>query len=205
MRASRWSLPLLLALAWVGCRTAAPGRVIQFTPGRDEVSDSDLARGLRITFDRPVGPERAGPAGAAFVISPPLDGEARWLDRKTLAFFPRGKPQESTAYRVALDPRLVTAPQARLVPWGGARFVFRRMTIQDATLDGPAQFQGRTPVVTVRASRPVRQADAVAACAFFESRGGQRGQAIAAREVEIALATTTLVRLRPATELSPGT
>ena len=55
---SLW-LSLFLFSTWMGCQTAPPGgygRVVQFTPSRAEVNENDLARGLRVSFDRPVGP-----------------------------------------------------------------------------------------------------------------------------------------------------
>src|SRR5262245_16411567 len=74
------------------------GRVIQVSPGMVEVGAEDLQDGIRITFDRPVGPpDLVGQpiAGPALVFQPPVAGQARWLDTRTLAFFPKTKLEPS--------------------------------------------------------------------------------------------------------------
>jgi hypothetical protein len=56
-------------------------------------------------------------AAPALAIEPTVAGEARWLDARTLAFFPREKLRASTAYTFTLAPALQTAPDVALASW----------------------------------------------------------------------------------------
>jgi uncharacterized protein YfaS (alpha-2-macroglobulin family) len=213
-------LVLLLLAAAEACRTGPPAgvaRVVQFAPGAEEVSEPDLAGGLRVVFDRPLAPPEAVGrtlAGPAFAIEPPLEGEARWLDRRTLAFFPRGRLRASTAYRVGLDEQLATAAGARF-EWRGVRFVHQRVEIEEVGFAGSRQFQPRVPLATVRATMAIRPADAMAGCAFHvQNPDGKLGPRIAARRVQVraegeeapgAEGASRVLRLRPAAPLTSGT
>src|SRR5689334_48794 len=90
-------LAAVAAAAAGACHKPAPGgqaQVIQSAPSKGEARAADLAGGIRVTFDRAAAPpDQLGRAivGPAFVIEPAVKGEARWLDARTLAFFPAGK------------------------------------------------------------------------------------------------------------------
>jgi uncharacterized protein YfaS (alpha-2-macroglobulin family) len=167
-------LPLLLA--GLACRQPPPrglARVLQSTPQAGEAKVDALADGVRVTFDRPVvASDSVGRAlaTAPFVLEPAVAGEARWLDRQTLAFFPKEKLAPSTRYTVKLARGIEMAPDVALADWPGLSFVHDRIEIRSISFDGLRDLASRRPLVTVRASQAVRAADATAACGFFERR-----------------------------------
>src|SRR5262245_48784696 len=103
-----------VVVAHPSCVRPPPGglaRVIQTTPSQGEVGEPDLQSGIRVTFARAVGPpDRLGRTiiGPALALDPPVSGEARWLDARTLAFFPSARLQPSRRYRVQLARGLAT-------------------------------------------------------------------------------------------------
>jgi uncharacterized protein YfaS (alpha-2-macroglobulin family) len=199
----------LLAAAGGGCdRTRHVARVLQVTPSASEVDEEGMSQGIRLTFDRAVAPRgKPGRAvsGPALRISPPLAGEARWLDAVTLAFFPRDRLRPSTAYDVKLDPGLALGANVQLASWTGTRFVYRRIVVEQPDVDGPAHFMRPLPVVTVTASLPIRPEEAARACAFYRpAADGKLGDPTPLRPVDGATVGRT-VRLTPTRPLPAAT
>jgi uncharacterized protein YfaS (alpha-2-macroglobulin family) len=189
------ALPVLVSVVvgTAACRNPTPlgvARVIQATPSGAEIGAVDLQDGIRVTFDRAVGPPdrlRYPITGPALVMDPAVDGESRWLDARTLAFFPKGKLEPSRAYSVRLARGLVTAPGVGVESWKGLRIVYDRIQVEDVTfLAGTGQYQTATPVLVLRTSHPVVTSAAVQACAFYERRSdggtGARTPSAAARD-----------------------
>jgi uncharacterized protein YfaS (alpha-2-macroglobulin family) len=216
-----------------GCHKPPPrglAQVVQVVPADEDVSPADFKDGVRVSFDRPLAPPDAlgrVVTGPAFQITPSLPGEARWMDARTLAFFPTDKPRPGQAYRIGLDGRLQIAGDVALGPWKGTRLVYDRIRIEQITLTGLRDFQVLRPVIKIRASQPI-SADVAAACAFIDQRSGGGGGRIIAvavaaaaspapapsepdpegdgtAGVEQAAATARTVRVTPTQPLRPGT
>ncbi|HEY0707606.1 MAG TPA: MG2 domain-containing protein, partial [Polyangia bacterium] len=222
-------LLVLTAGALVSCKKAPPrGRaeIIQVVPADGEVapledqgSEGDLAAGaqhtlkdgIRVVFDRAAAPEQAvGKVieGPAFSIEPTLAGQARWLDERTLAFFPAQPLESSRAYQVRLADGVKVAAGLDLAPWKGMRLVFNRIRINFVELDGYREYQPREPVVALRASQVVA-AGAAAGCVFVEQRGTGKdksdGTVTEARAAEADAAPAKTLRITPVRPLAPGT
>jgi uncharacterized protein YfaS (alpha-2-macroglobulin family) len=231
-----FALALVAALGAVvgACRKPPPpahgeAHVISFSPATGEVEPGDLANGIRVTFDRVAAPPDAiGKviAGPAFTITPSVAGEARWLDERTLAYFPgpaRGDAGAGLtpghAYSIALAGNVQLAAGIQPARWEGARIVYQRIRVEYMRLRGPRDFQPTSPVVDVVASQVPGPASA-RGCAFVEKRaGGELGKSTpavvaeaedaAARSGELddegAAARARRLRVRPAAPLERGT
>jgi uncharacterized protein YfaS (alpha-2-macroglobulin family) len=219
------------ALVTGGCRKPPPhglAQVVQIVPSDEDVAPEDLKDGVRVSFDRSVAPVDAIGrviAGPAFQIEPALAGEARWLDTRTLGFFPREKLRSGQVYRIILDTGLVVAAGSGVGDWKGARLVYDRIRIEQVTLPGLRDFQATRPVVKIRASQAVSGA-AAGACRFVEqTAGGATGAATAAVAAAADAGATAnpadnddtddpaaaaalrgrILRVTPAAPLRPGT
>ena len=166
------------------CRQPPRGRahVLQTQPTAGDLAPEQLRSGVRITFDRPVAPAKlvgSSLATPAVVIEPAISGESRWLDARTLAFFPREKLRSSSAYTITLDRALETSPDVALDSWKGLAFVHDRVEILSVDFDGDREFEPARPLITVATSQATRPADAARACAFIERRAdGSEGPSI---------------------------
>lgn len=154
--------------------------MVQATPSKAEVTAEDLRDGIRIVLDRDVDP-----AASPIAIEPTMKGETRWLDRRTVAFFPAEPWRPSTAYAVNLDPSVAA--------WPGLRFVFQRITVEAVDFEGLPEYQPPRPTLTIRTSMPVRAEDVVASCSFGT---------VAARSTDSG--PTRSVRLQPIASLQAG-
>jgi uncharacterized protein YfaS (alpha-2-macroglobulin family) len=210
----------LLLVALVGCKRS-PGRpvaeIIQVVPASGEVAAEDeagepgggasLKEGIRVVFDRAVAPDQAiGKVveGAAFSIEPALAGQARWLDQRTLAFFPTQPLEPSRGYQVRLAEGLKVVDGIDVAKWKGLRIVFDRLRIDSVEFDGFREYQPREPVVILRASQLVTPA-AAAGCVFAEQRGkGVDGTVTEARAAEPEAAPAKVLRVRPVRALAAG-
>ena len=175
MKPSRvaWGAVLVVSSLAGACRRPPAGtsRVLQVRPSEGAVGAAELRDGPRVVFDRPTAPAgRVGQplAAAALAIEPPLVGESRWLDAKTLAFFPRETLRPSTSYTVKLAAGLETSADVAVESWKGTMFVHDRIEIESVGFEGDRDYAPSRPVATVIASRGVRPGDAVGACAFLE-------------------------------------
>jgi hypothetical protein len=170
-----WGVVASCLIAAGACRRPPGGtsRVVQIRPSATEVGPEELRDGIRVTFDRPTAPPQTigqPLAASAFDIEPAVKGESRWLDEKTLAFFPAEKLRPSTSYTLALARSLAVSPQLAVESWKGVTFVHDRIDIEDVRVDGNRDYASTLPVVTVVASQAVTPSVAAAACAFLERR-----------------------------------
>ena len=148
-----------------------PVHVLSFAPADAEVSASAVHAGLRVTFDRDmVLPAEVNKvlAGPALDITPAVAGDARWIDQRTLAFFPKAALQPSTTYQVRLATGFAPEPNLRIEAWPGARFVFDRIRVAHLNLDGNSRFMATLPVVRLTLSQATSAASVADACAFCE-------------------------------------
>jgi hypothetical protein len=127
---------LIANLTRAGTPAPAPdAHVLSFVPAGPEATPRDLRNGIRVTFDRDmVPPATVGKptVDPAFAIKPALAGDSRWVDQRTLAFFPKAKDglQPSTTYEVRLSPKAVAKLGKHLDAWPGLRFVYDRFRRQ---------------------------------------------------------------------------
>src|SRR5262249_7582780 len=155
------------------CRTPPAGtaQVLKAMPSGVEVSDDDARDGVRVVFDRDVAPEaQIGEplAKPAFTFEPALAGDSRWLDARTLAFFPSEALRPSTAYTVELARDVPTSPRVALGRWKGLTFVHERVELRDVTFNGDRDYLPVRPVMKVVASQAVSPAAVVSACTFHQ-------------------------------------
>ncbi|HEY0714293.1 MAG TPA: MG2 domain-containing protein, partial [Polyangia bacterium] len=178
--------------------------------GREEASPAD---GIRVVFDRAVAPEQViGKVveGPAFSITPPLAGQARWIDERTLAFFPTDPLEPSRAYDVRFAEGIKLRAGIGIGSWTGLRVVLDRIRIEHIDFDGWREYQPREPVVLLRATQLVTPT-AAAGCAFVEKRGKGAdgglvdGTVTEARAAEPDAAPAKVLRVRPVRPLAPGT
>jgi hypothetical protein len=182
-----------------------PVHVLAFAPADAEVSALALQAGLRVTFDRDmVLPAEVNQvvAGPAFDITPAVAGDARWIDQRTLAFFPKAALQDSTSYRV----RLAAAPGPGLgiETWPGVRFVYQRIRVARLNLDGNPRFTGILPVAHLTLSQISSSKNVAAACAFCEPLANASGpctRAVAYSLQDKSAETDTRFTLTPASPL----
>jgi len=172
MSSHRLALLVLLALSISALTSAATKpasdvHVLSFLPG-PEANAADLRNGITITFDQDVVTyaEVGRIVTGVFAIKPGVEGEARWVDRRTLGFFPKGTLQPSTPYEVRLDPRLAMKLGGQVGAWPGLRFVYERIRIFGAGFDGDDKFQSDRPTVQVSLSQATSPPGLATACRF---------------------------------------
>jgi uncharacterized protein YfaS (alpha-2-macroglobulin family) len=179
MSSHRLGLLVLLALSISALVSAAPtppapaARVLSYVPAKPEATPADVRSGIRVTFDRDmVLPADVGKvvAGPAFDFTPPVIGEARWIDLRTLAFFPKDPLASSTTYQLRLSPRLAKDLGRTIEPWPGLRFVYDRLRVTSLTVDGDSRFTGTTPTVRLTLSQSSTTKHVLDACAFCSAR-----------------------------------
>jgi uncharacterized protein YfaS (alpha-2-macroglobulin family) len=181
--------------------------VLSFIPSGSEASATDLRNGIQLTFDQDVATyaEVGQVVTGALVIKPAAPGEARWVDRRTLAFLPKASLEPSTTYEV----RLATAFAARLggqVPsWSGLSFVFERIRIFGAGFDGDRQYQPVRPVVQVSLSHATSPTALAAACSFCPSTATGTPCVPAVLAKDDLRQPSSGVPVRPQGDLSPQT
>ena len=202
----------LSALTSASTPPAAPDiHVLSCFPPNPETTTWDLRNGIRVTFDRDViAPAEVGKVVTtpAFALSPPVEGEARWTDRRTLAFFPKSGLLPSTTYQVRLAPKLAETLGRSLSAWPGLRVVRDRIRILHVQFDGDANYQPVRPMLHVNLSQATSAAALAQACRFcpaeaFTSR--QCAAAVAAPVQDEAAQPNTRFPLTPATVLVPKT
>jgi uncharacterized protein YfaS (alpha-2-macroglobulin family) len=166
-------------------RPMSTSRVLQVRPSSSaQVSAEDMRDGIRIVFDRPTAPPTliGEPLKELAVsVEPAVLGESRWLDAKTLAFFPKEKLRPSTSYTIRLGVGLHTTADTEVEAWKGATFVHDRIDIAQVQFEGDRDYVAVRPVLTVVATHGVTPSEAVSACAFHERRpDGSLGHSVAA-------------------------
>jgi uncharacterized protein YfaS (alpha-2-macroglobulin family) len=169
---------------------APPAHVLSFVPAKPEATPADLRAGIRVTFDRDmILPAEVGKAYArpAFEFTPAMAGVSRWIDVRTLAFFPNASLASSTTYQVRLSQRLAKDLGHAIEPWPRLSFVYDRIRVMNLSVDGDARFASTQPRVRVTLSQPATAKSVLDACAFCEPRAN-------------ASATCARAKLDPASE-----
>jgi uncharacterized protein YfaS (alpha-2-macroglobulin family) len=209
---------LIANLTRAGTPAPAPdAHVLSFVPAGPEATPRDLRNGIRVTFDRDmVPPATVGKptVDPAFAIKPALAGDSRWVDQRTLAFFPKAKDglQPSTTYEVRLSPKAVAKLGKHLDAWPGLRFVYDRIRVSHLAFDGKDhversdKFQSVRPIVHVTMSQACSGFALAESCRFcpadaFTTR--QCTRAVAAPMQDDAARPNTRFPLTPASPLSP--
>jgi uncharacterized protein YfaS (alpha-2-macroglobulin family) len=182
MSSYRLGLLVLLALSISALVSAAPtppippsppAHVLSYVPAKPEVTPGDVRGGIRVTFDRDmllpadVGKVVAGPV---FEFTPVVLGDARWMDLRTLAFFPKDPLASSTTYQLRLSPRLAKDLGQTIEAWPGLRFVYDRIRVTNLSGDGDSRFTSTVPTIRLTLSQASTPKNVVDACAFCSAR-----------------------------------
>ena len=182
MSSYRLALFVLLALSLSALVSAAPTspappesptHVLSYVPAKPEVTPADVRGGIRVTFDRDmILPAEVGKvvAGSAFEFNPVVLGEARWIDLRTLAFFPKDPLAPSTSYRVRLSSRLAKDLGRTIENWSGLQFVYDRIRVIHLMIEGDARYTSALPMVRLSLSQPSTLKGVLDACAFCSAR-----------------------------------
>jgi len=151
----------------------APAHVLAYAPAKPEATPADVRAGIRVTFDGDmVLPAEVGKvlAGPAFELRPAVVGEARWIDLRTLVFFPQAPLAPSTTYEVRLSPRLPKDLGRAIEAWPGLHFVYDRIHVRHVMIEGDTRFTSTLPVVRLALSQATTVKNVLDACAFCEPR-----------------------------------
>ena len=150
-----------------------PAHVLSYVPAKPEATPADVRGGLRVTFDRDmilpadIGKPTPGPA---FEFTPAVIGEARWVDLRTLAFFPKDTLAASTTYQARLSPHLAKDLGRTIEAWPGLRFVHDRIRVTSLTIDGDSRFASTLPTIRLTLSQSTTAKNVLDACAFCSAR-----------------------------------
>jgi len=165
MSSYRLGLLVLLALSISALVSAAPtpqappvppAHVLSYVPAKPEATPADVRGGVRVTFDRDmISPADVGKPAAepTFEFTPAVSGEARWMDLRTLAFFPKDPLASSTTYQVRLSPRLAKDLGRTIEAWSGLRFVYDRIRVTSLNVDGDSRFTSTLPLARLTLSQ----------------------------------------------------
>jgi uncharacterized protein YfaS (alpha-2-macroglobulin family) len=217
MSSHRLALLVLLGLCLSTLTSASPAppvpeaHVLAFAPPQAEATIHDLRGGIRVTFDKDmVAPAVVGGVVTfpALEITPPVAGETRWADQRTLIFLPKSPLQGSTTYQIRLAPKLATTLGRGIAAWPGHRFVYDRVRITHLGFDGDAGFQPTRPIAHVSLSQAGSATALAEACRFCPAAAFTSRQCLAATAAPMqdqARKPDTRFPLTPAKPLSPKT
>lgn len=162
------------ALACPGCksRPGIPLVVQQMSPLPGEVTRDQLSEGIRFVFDREAAPEELVGrvvTTPAIKIEPPIAGTVRWINARTLAFFPHKAPQSSRAYVVTLDEAIRLRHNVLPPKSAELRFVFERIALNEVAFpEGRLDQQSASPRIALSFSQAVDPNLVRKACAIYE-------------------------------------